>query len=741
MRYRLNNIRSTPGWATRRETARLNFNARPTLANFLWQGYKCQAMSTGTEILSLDPSRQIWERLVNELGEVFDAHGVCAAAANVMAMSANNRTLVAISDPVGNHFDVWLCNPDGQIEQDRWSGKELAFERFHNSAIAKYYDKFEAPPKERMRGELWNHAKEKILAVPIPYPVGFDQVTPPGAICLIDPKTPCPIDEPSLATLAALVSTFLDRAFLRQKSDQQEVEFGIISEISTSLTSTLNLEEIFIQVTDAVRRVLGAESLTIGLTDPNRDEVVFLEALMGPAFRDMPPVTFKIGQGIAGWVAQHGQPAIVNDAYADQRFSSKVDRDTGYLTNSVLCVPLKIERRVIGVLEAINKQTGRFDENDSRLLQAICGPLAIAIENALLHSDALSEKRRIETIFASMSDGLLTVNASGRITTANDALIALLGGEPDIISGKVVNEVIYTSPDSFPDFYEHVLSKEQDLFQLACDLVQGNGTQIPVLISGTTVDKDDGSIDELIFVFSDLSQIREVERMRNDFFHNIVHELRTPLATILMYARLLREGKAIDDPDRSQRFLGVIERESDRLQKMVRQMLQLAKLEASQHQKKVEITLLNPIFEQVLPPLAERAFQKGLLFNQVIQPNLPAVMVSEDTLYMIIKNLVENSIKFTPSGSVSVEAWLNEGLVCLEVKDEGIGIPKEAMPNLFQRFYRARSAVERGIAGTGLGLYMVKEGLETYGGSIEVDSQEGKGTTFLVSLPPVPLQT
>lgn len=675
------------------------------------------------------------ERLIDVLNAVFDAHGVCAAAAHLIANHTSTATIVSISDPVGKHNDVWICDEEGRMKQDRWGANEAFLERIYQTESVAIYEKDQTSTQELSRSELWQFAHESILAVPLPFPVGSGQITLPGMLCLLDPGIDCLLKPDNLSLIASQLTVFLDRALLRQRSAQQEVEFGIISDISHSLTSTLNLEEIISQVTDAVRRVLGAESLTIGLTDPSGTEIVFVEALMGPAFRHMPPVSFKIGQGIAGWVALHGKPAIVNNAYEDNRFSTKVDRDTGFLTNSVLCVPLKIEQRVIGVMEAINKANGNFDENDSRVLQAISGPLAVAIENALLHAQALAEKRRIETIFSSMSEGLLTCHRDGSISTANDALLSLLGIDGGDIGDQKASEIIQTYPTGFAEFFQQVLEGKNDFPQLACDVQQGSNESVPVLISGATIDQGKGEVDELIFVFSDLRQVREVERMRDDFFHNIVHELRTPLATILMYARLLREGKAVNDPPKANRFLGVIERESDRLQKMVRQMLQLAKLEAGIIEGKDELASLNSVFEQVLPPLAERASQKGLVFEYNIQPDLPPVMGSMENIYMIIKNLVENAVIFTPSGSVTVDAWLDQDLVKIHVADEGIGIPKEAIPNLFRRFYRAQNTVERGIAGTGLGLYMVKEGLESYGGSIEVESQEGQGTRFSVVIP------
>lgn len=675
------------------------------------------------------------ERLIDVLNAVFDAHGVCAAAAHLIANHTSTATIVSISDPVGKHNDVWICDEEGRMKQDRWGANEAFLERIYQTESVAIYEKDQTSTQELSRSELWQLAHESILAVPLPFPVGSGQITLPGMLCLLDPGIDCLLKPDNLSLIASQLTVFLDRALLRQRSAQQEVEFGIISDISHSLTSTLNLEEIISQVTDAVRRVLGAESLTIGLTDPSGTEIVFVEALMGPAFRHMPPVSFKIGQGIAGWVALHGKPAIVNNAYEDNRFSTKVDRDTGFLTNSVLCVPLKIEQRVIGVMEAINKANGNFDENDSRVLQAISGPLAVAIENALLHAQALAEKRRIETIFSSMSEGLLTCHRDGSISTANDALLSLLGIDGGDIGDQKASEIIRTYPTGFAEFFQQVLEGKNDFPQLACDVQQGSNESVPVLISGATIDQGKGEVDELIFVFSDLRQVREVERMRDDFFHNIVHELRTPLATILMYARLLREGKAVNDPPKANRFLGVIERESDRLQKMVRQMLQLAKLEAGIIEGKDELASLNSVFEQVLPPLAERASQKGLVFEYNIQPDLPPVMGSMENIYMVIKNLVENAVIFTPSGSVTVDAWLDQDLVKIHVADEGIGIPKEAIPNLFRRFYRAQNTVERGIAGTGLGLYMVKEGLESYGGSIEVESQEGQGTKFSVVIP------
>jgi two-component system phosphate regulon sensor histidine kinase PhoR len=207
------------------------------------------------------------------------------------------------------------------------------------------------------------------------------------------------------------------------------------------------------------------------------------------------------------------------------------------------------------------------------------------------------------------------------------------------------------------------------------------------------------------------------------------------LATILMYARLLRQGRAGGDPAKADRFLGVIERESDRLQTMVRQMLQIARRETSEFQRSKAPVNLTDVFEQLLPTMADQATEKGLAFNQRVPDDLPRVTGDIDSLYLIFKNLLENAVKFTPAGVVRFEVTPLDNMVCLRIQDHGIGMPEEALSRIFNRFYRSQTAVERGIAGTGLGLYMVKEEVDWLNGTITVESEEGKGTTFTVCLP------
>jgi two-component system phosphate regulon sensor histidine kinase PhoR len=695
-------------------------------------------MALNHTISELQDVHELWEKLTHELADIFDAHGICATVAYKIALHTSTTTVVGMRAPQQDYYDVWVCDSLGEMEQIRWRSEKAMFDSIVEPGRVVRLEKFGRPASEVINSELWQLPHEAILVSPLPYPGTLNpmSLTPPGMICLVDPDEHCCITLQNFEPLVTNISCFLDRAYLRHQVDRQEVEFAVVSDISYALTSDLSLENVFNQLRDPIRRIINVENVSMGLIDQTTNEIVFVDELMGPMFKDLPTIRLRPGQGIAGWVAENRQPVIVNNVYTDKRFFSQVDHQSGFETRSMICIPLQVQDYIIGVLQAINKQNGDFHENDLRLLQAMGGPLAAAIENANLHADVIAEKRRIETIFTSMSEGLLTVNAEGLITHANDSLLSLLQKELAEVVGGKADEVLRLKKGHFADFMAKVLTaeNEDDYPQLAADVYRDVGSHLPVLISGAPIKAEAGYVSEMIFVFSDLRQIREVERIRDDFFHGIVHELRTPLATILMYARLIRTGKATDE-EKADRFLGVIERESDRLQKMVRQMLGLAKIEAREQQRSYELIALNPLFEEILPQMADRATQKGLVFRQKIAADLPRVWGNQETIDLIFRNLVTNAIKFTLSGMVRFDAWAEDGSIFVKVQDEGIGIPEEAMPNMFQRFYRTKTAVERGIAGTGLGLYMVKESVENYSGEIKVESEIGKGTTFMVRLP------
>ena len=675
----------------------------------------------------------LWKTLTDELFTVYDAHHVCVVLSQIVSVQLNVTVIVMYKSLIEDYYDVWWAVPNKPTKQLRWDGEQELTVFLDQTAFC-VVEKSAESDHPLQSSQLWQTAQERLIVAA--FPPSLYEMIPPSGMCILDADFD-PLILQGLQALTHYITCFLERAALRYRVTQQDIIFDVVNAISLSLTSTLSLQDIYEKVSNPVRRILNVSSVSIGLVEAETGDILFVRELLGPLFHNLPTIRLKAGQGIGGWVAINNQPVMVNSVYKDHRFFSEADEISGFQTHSLICVPLLVENEVIGIMEAINKLIGQFDDSDLSLMQAIANPLAIALENARLHAEVLSEKRRVEAIFANMSEGMITISADGAITGLNDSVLSLLQMDAGMLLGQPLKKLIKGKGHDLGQFVEEVLSNlDDDPPQIACDIYTNNlATAIPTLISGASVLDENGKVREAIFVISDLSQIREIERMRDDFFHNIVHELRTPLATILMYARLLRQGMHKNTPEKSERFLSVIERESDRLQAMVRQMLALAKLESQEIQRSLTSVNLLGLFEEIVPPLVERAESKGILLKSKISADLPFIDGDRDTLYSVIKNLVENAVKFTLEGNICIEAWFEDQIVYIEISDDGIGIPQESLPSLFKRFYRSRTAVEHGIAGTGLGLYMVKEGIEKHKGTIDVVSQVGKGTTFFIRLP------
>jgi PAS domain S-box-containing protein len=581
---------------------------------------------------------------------------------------------------------------------------------------------------------LLDLASRSLLVQPI---INSIDGTPWGAVCLLDVPPEAMPGDGFLAGVSHFTGLALGLLANKAQAARQEVEYGIVSDIGQSLTSTLSLDEIFEKILSSVRTTIDASEVSVGLIDEEAQEIILEKSLMGPEFNELPPVRLKLGQGIAGWVGATGQPLNVPDVSQDPRWFSGVDQTSGFVTRSILCVPLVVKDQVIGIMEAVNKRSGTFSEADERLLTALSSFVAIAIEKARLHLDVLAEKRRMEALFANMSEGLLTMNLTGRITAVNPALQAMVGRSEREMMGEYCCGAIHTEPDALQSVMEHLQSspREEATFHTACDIVRPDEKRVPVLVSAAPTFEDSGVVSEVVIVFSDVTQILELERMKEDFIANVTHELRTPLATILLYARLLRAGKAHHDPTREARYLRVVEEQSNHLQQLVRQILDLARMRTTFAFSDQEPVDLGILLSEMLSSLERLAQEKALVLRASIPTDLPTLVTSREAVRLILKNLIDNAIKFTPRGEIRVTVQHVDDRIEIEISDDGIGIAPESMPHLFQRFFRAQAAVERGIGGSGLGLALVREAVEKIGGEIAVCSQLDKGSTFTVVLP------
>jgi two-component system phosphate regulon sensor histidine kinase PhoR len=243
-----------------------------------------------------------------------------------------------------------------------------------------------------------------------------------------------------------------------------------------------------------------------------------------------------------------------------------------------------------------------------------------------------------------------------------------------------------------------------------------------------------GDEEGLLLVFVDVTELRRLESLRRDFVANASHELRTPIAAVRSATETLQSG-ALEDRTAANRFLDIIERNAQRLQSLVEDMLELSKLESNEFKLKRERVELQRVVPIVLALFRERAEKKGVRLSAELGLALPPVEGDSRALEHVLSNLVDNAVKYCPSGSrILVSAAEDDGRVRLVVSDTGPGIAAEHLTRVFERFYRVDAGRSRELGGTGLGLSIVKHMVETMRGRVSVESAVGKGSTFTVSL-------
>lgn len=337
---------------------------------------------------------------------------------------------------------------------------------------------------------------------------------------------------------------------------------------------------------------------------------------------------------------------------------------------------------------------------------------------------ALREKQaRLAGILDRMTDGVLITDSEGQVNLINPAAARLLGVAPEEALGQSFVQVVWDH--RLVELWEACRERREEGAGLI-DLAPRRPVVFQAIV--TPLEGEEGAV---LMLLQDLTRVRELEAVRRDFVANVSHELRTPLATLKALVETLQEG-ALEDPQAARRFLERIEGEVDRLDRIVGELLELARIESGrmplQMARVAVAEVVGPPVEE-LRPLAERA---GLRLTVSLPPDLPPVLVDVDGMRRVVSNLVHNAIQFTPSGEVTVWAERMGDEVVISVRDTGVGIAPEELSRVFERFYKARGSRS---GGAGLGLAIAKHIVLAHGGRIWAESEPGRGSTFSVALP------
>lgn len=369
-------------------------------------------------------------------------------------------------------------------------------------------------------------------------------------------------------------------------------------------------------------------------------------------------------------------------------------------------------------------------ENEIDVVGLALNHLASRLEEKL--EEITTEKQKLQLILEHMDNAVLLFDNHGCLLEANRSANLWFNLRPSMLGQHNINVLGSSQIDSALKEALTSLRLQQLTFKSS---LQG----VPKIFQSSLIPLPGaaGSPPGVLAVFHDITSLKLLQERQADFIANASHELSTPLTAIRGFAETLVDGAA-DQPDDSRRFAAIILSEAERMQRLVQDLLQLAKIEAVEYRQTIlcQPTPVQPLLSAIVQELAPAWTQKRIDLSLDLPTEPLLVMANTDLLKQVLVNLIDNAVKYTPDGgSIRIAAHPEADRVQFFVRDSGIGIPAEDLPRIFNRFYRADKSRNRTVSGTGLGLAIVKHVLDALGSAIEVESQLHNGTTFRFSLP------
>jgi len=407
----------------------------------------------------------------------------------------------------------------------------------------------------------------------------------------------------------------------------------------------------------------------------------------------------------------------------------------GVLISKTITVPIQeVTHKAEGMAKGDFSQEVSVKSHDEiGQLANMFNELRIKLSNTL--TQISNEKSKLETILRYMADGLVAIDLSGRIIHANQTAMNILEAPADGLENMLYDEIIMNFKEDL--VFEKLLEKCES-GAVAETFTSGGATY--AVRYDRFKDEKGGDIG-IIMIIQDITERQKLEDMQTDFVANVSHELKTPLTTIKSYTETLLTD-ALSDAETAENFLSIIDAETDRMNRLVKELLQLSRLDHKQEnwtKKQINLILILKTCVRNIELSAKAKSQHlNCLFDD--DDEILAV-VDRDGVEQVILNILSNAIKYTRDGGrIDIDAYIRNKKAHIVIADNGIGIPESEVSRVFERFFRVDKARSRAMGGTGLGLSISKQIIEEHDGSIELQSREGRGTKVTVLLPVVPMR-
>jgi NtrC-family two-component system sensor histidine kinase KinB len=556
-----------------------------------------------------------------------------------------------------------------------------------------------------------------------------------GVVTLVHPK-PGFFTQDHLELVQAVADqagVAIINARLYAESQRQAQVMTAVAESATVITASLKLDDVLQRILEQINQALGVQGTFLALIDPEKSDLEVRAAIPRTELDNI-GIRIPLGMGIAGWVAKGGQGAIVQDVRFDSRFQPEVDQILGFECQSIISAPIRSEGQVIGILEILNPRRGSFDTDDLLVLMGIASLAGTAIRHAQLYESLQAAHKRYQELFEDSIDLILITDWKGKVLEANRQAEATLGLKNEQIRSMAIGNLHKVDYVKVGQRFERLTSGEMISYESSL-LAYLSGQIVPVQVYVCKIYSD--GVSQLQWIMRDISERKNLDRLREDMTAMIYHDLRSPLANIVSSLEIMSSQESLEKDSSLFALLKIALRSTERIQRLTESLLDINRLEAGQVISNLHPVSLFSLVEESIDVVLPTVKSKEIELLVQVSPDLPYVLVDADMIRRVLINLFENAIKFTPlKEKIWVNGWLEAGFVQLSVKDSGPGIASADQDRIFEKFTRLEQA--NGLRGLGLGLAFCRLAVTGHGGRIWVESEMGKGSSFIFTLPVAP---
>ncbi len=551
----------------------------------------------------------------------------------------------------------------------------------------------------------------------------------------------------------AMLNMMEDITSSKDELGKKVKELSALNKISQAITEFTKPEKALKFLLEIIAKLLNSNKSVITLWDEKQKMLIGLKPAFGFSDKEVSQIKLNLDSSVGGIIFKKEKPIVVEDVDKDKRVNQKIAKSLGI--KNLLGALLEVGEKRLGVLYVCNKKQEKFDKEDIKMITTVASQMAVIIDNLIKYRQISEDRSKTQAILEGIEDGVYAIDKDKKIILFNKATEVITGIKKEKALGqdscqliclkkkkKMTDKCISKCP------VDQVLKTGKSLnFPRDFYITSKKGKKIPISYNISPIKDSKNKIIGAIAVLRDITEEKraenmrvmfeaslELEKTRKEFVSLVSHELRTPMTGIKGWISMILEGDAGKINPQVKQYLEEAYKNNERLLKLIEDILNVSRIEQGRLSLNPAKMDISTAIKEVITTLEIEARNQGLYLKyEESKQKLPLVWVDSDKVKEVLMNLLGNGLKFTEKGGITVRNEIRGNKILTYVSDTGIGISKESLPHIFEKFFRAGGIQQ--VSGTGLGLFITKGMVENMGGDIWVESQEGKGSVFSFSLP------